>query len=38
MVAAPLVEHLMNRPDVKIVVGKKGFQIDFSGLITNLLY
>lgn len=22
MVAAPLVEHLMNRPDVKIVVGK----------------
>lgn len=25
MVAAPLVEHLMNRPDVKIVVGKHVF-------------
>lgn len=35
MVAGPLVEHLMSRPDVKIVVGK--FINSFNSFIINLL-
>lgn len=36
MVAAPLVEHLINRPDVKIVVGKRKKK-GFDSQITNLI-